>query len=57
MIKGFTGIDQPYEAPEKAEIECKTMEYDVEECVQKIVKVLEENEILPSYSTKVNTIL
>merc|ERR1712142_437670 len=41
LIKGFTGIDHPYEAPETPEIICKTVDHTVEECVQQIVSVLE----------------
>jgi adenylylsulfate kinase len=32
-IKGFTGIDAPYEAPEKPALEIKTDEVSVEEAV------------------------
>ncbi len=40
-IKGFTGIDDPYEAPEKAEIVVKTAEESIEESVAKILRTLE----------------
>lgn len=40
-IKGFTGIDDPYEPPEDAEIVCETDKESVEESVAKIVKTLE----------------
>ena len=53
MIKGFTGIDQPYEAPDAPEVVCKTVNRSVEECVDQIVKVLEENRILPKSSSQV----
>ncbi len=35
-IKGFTGIDSPYEAPENPAVEIKTHEMTVEEAAQKI---------------------
>ena len=35
-IKGFTGIDDPYEAPESAEIVCATDKESVEESCQKV---------------------
>ncbi|KAI8521135.1 Bifunctional 3'-phosphoadenosine 5'-phosphosulfate synthase 2 [Branchiostoma belcheri] len=37
QIKGFTGIDSPYERPENPEIVIKTTELAVDECVQTIV--------------------
>ena len=37
-IKGFTGIDDPYEEPEKAEIVVNTTEETVEESVKKIMR-------------------
>jgi len=47
LIKGFTGIDQPYEAPDNAEVVVETVERGVEECVEQIVAALEAREILP----------
>ncbi len=41
-IKGFTGIDDPYEAPENAEVLCKTETEDVEESAQKVIDKLVE---------------
>lgn len=35
-IKGFTGIDSPYEAPESPVVEIKTAEMSVDEAAQKI---------------------
>jgi adenylylsulfate kinase len=40
-IKGFTGIDDPYEAPEKPELVLKTAELSVAECVATVVNYLE----------------
>ncbi|MEM1367410.1 MAG: adenylyl-sulfate kinase [Cyanobacteria bacterium P01_H01_bin.15] len=37
-IKGFTGIDDPYEAPEEAEVECRT---DLETLDESVAKVLD----------------
>jgi sulfate adenylyltransferase len=39
-IKGFTGIDDPYEAPEKAEILLETVRSDPESNARKIVEYL-----------------
>ncbi len=47
-IKGFTGIDDPYEAPEKAEIVVKTTEETVEESVGKILRTLELMGLIPA---------
>jgi len=40
-IKGFTGIDAPYEAPENAELVVATHEHDVETCVRMVVEYLD----------------
>lgn len=37
-IRDFTGIDAPYEAPLHPQIELRTNETDVDECVRKILK-------------------
>ena len=47
-IKGFTGIDDPYEAPEKAEIHLRTDKHSVEECVQAIIDYLNGQGFLKS---------
>jgi len=41
-IKGFTGIDDPYEAPESAEVVVKTGELSVEESAQAVIDKLVE---------------
>jgi adenylylsulfate kinase len=41
-IKGFTGIDDPYEAPENAEVICHTADESVEESAQKVIDKLVE---------------
>lgn len=37
-IKGFTGIDQPYEAPENPELEIRTDELEIEASVHRIME-------------------
>ena len=39
-IKGFTGIDSPYDAPEDPAIEINTNKLSVEESVEKIIDTL-----------------
>ncbi|XP_040293321.1 bifunctional 3'-phosphoadenosine 5'-phosphosulfate synthase 2 isoform X2 [Bufo bufo] len=51
-IKGFTGIDSDYEKPDCPELVLKTSLYSVNECIQQIVELLEEGEIVPSGATK-----
>jgi adenylylsulfate kinase len=41
-IKGFTGIDDPYEAPTNAEVVAKTGEQSVEESAQQVIDKLIE---------------
>ena len=45
-IKGFTGIDDPYEAPTSPELHLKTHELSVEESVQALLDLLEDEGIL-----------
>ena len=45
-IKGFTGIDDPYEAPENAEIVIQTVDHTPEQCARTIVDYLEGREFL-----------
>lgn len=47
-IKQFTGIDSPYEAPEKAELSVKTGEKSLEECAQDVIDWLMANNYIPS---------
>ncbi|MEE2913028.1 MAG: adenylyl-sulfate kinase [Planctomycetota bacterium] len=44
-IKGFTGIDAPYEAPEKPELHLKTHEDDLETCVQKVIEFIDSQNL------------
>ena len=41
-IKGFTGIDDPYEEPQAPEVICNTDDETVEESVQKVLDKMEE---------------
>jgi len=45
-IKGFTGIDDPYEAPENAEVVCDTDKENVEESAQKVIDKLIDLKLL-----------
>lgn len=42
IIKGFTGIDDPYEEPENAELRIDTTNRSVEECAQEVILFLEK---------------
>lgn len=46
-IKGFTGIDSPYETPTKPDLVLKAGSSTVDDCVQELVKLLERNDIVP----------
>lgn len=50
-IKGFTGIDDPYEAPENPEVVCNTFEETAEESLNKILDKLVQLGLL-SMTTK-----
>lgn len=41
-IKHFTGIDDPYESPEKPEVECRTDLESEEESVEKVLQALQD---------------
>jgi adenylylsulfate kinase len=45
-IKDFTGIDSPYEAPDKPEITIRSDQFSVEEAVEQILTYLREKNIL-----------
>jgi len=45
-IKGFTGIDAPYEAPQNAELHLPTHQYSVADSVQAVLDVLEKQGLL-----------
>ena len=46
-IKDFTGINAPYESPQKPEITVYTDKETVEESAGKVIEYLEEKEIIP----------
>jgi len=46
-IVGFTGIDSPFEAPQKPELELHTHKHNVTECVQQVLEHLYDQRILP----------
>ncbi|CBY36991.1 unnamed protein product [Oikopleura dioica] len=46
VIKGFTGIDSPYEPPLNPECVVKSGEDSIETCVAKVVKTLDDNGVL-----------
>jgi adenylylsulfate kinase len=39
-LKGFTGIDDPYEPPIDPEVECKTDQQDISECAEQVLQKL-----------------
>jgi len=47
LIKGFTGIDDPYEAPQNPDITIYTHQNTVADCVQQVVSYLQQNDIVP----------
>ena len=48
QIKNFTGIDDPYEAPEKPEIHLKTAELTLDQEVDALLQALRQRGILPA---------
>lgn len=46
LIKNFTGIDDPYEAPENPEVHLNTHEQSVEQCVDVIIEYLKKEKII-----------
>ncbi len=47
-IKGFTGIDDPYEAPESPELHLRTDQFGIAECVQQVIDLLEQHGLIPT---------
>ena len=45
-IENFTGISDPYEAPEKPDIHLKTDQHTVNECVDQIIKYLQDKKLV-----------
>lgn len=46
QIKGFTGIDDPYEAPTKAELTLRTDKLSIEDSVRELLALLESKGLL-----------
>lgn len=54
-IRGFTGIDSEYEKPEAPELVLKTDSCSVNDCIQQLIDLLQERDIVPvdgSYEIK-----
>lgn len=49
-ITDFTGIDSPYELPENPDLVVDTQNGNVEECVQSVLRFIEERAITPGMS-------
>lgn len=47
VIKEFTGISSPYEAPEKAEVHVRNVDLPVQEAVRQIIEYLDKQGYLP----------
>ena len=45
-INNFTGISSPYEVPENASLTVNTDDLSVEECVEKVIKYCEQQDII-----------
>ena len=52
-IKNFTGIDSPYEAPERPEVRLDTSQMSVEDCVNRLISYLLDRQLIftPSQAT------
>ncbi|KAK7603187.1 hypothetical protein V9T40_003186 [Parthenolecanium corni] len=49
-IKSFTGLDQAYEVPKNPDVIVKTVDCTIEESMLQVIKLLEDNEIIPVQS-------
>ncbi|KAL1421259.1 hypothetical protein MTO96_023235 [Rhipicephalus appendiculatus] len=47
QIKGFTGIDMPYEAPANPDLLIKAGKDTIKDCVQQVVELLRERGVIP----------
>jgi adenylylsulfate kinase len=47
-IKEFTGVSDPYEAPESPEVVCETEAESAEESAQKLLAYLEQRDLIPA---------
>jgi len=45
-IKHFTGIDSPYEAPERSEVRLDTSQMSVDECVNRLIDYLLQRQLI-----------
>lgn len=52
IIKEFTGINAPYEAPEKPDVEIDTSKLSLDQCAEKIVEYLVREKIIPKCVVK-----
>ena len=51
-LKGFTGVDDPYEAPENPEITLHTDQETIEQSVAKIIVYLEQHNLIPVWEAE-----
>lgn len=51
-LKGFTGVDDPYEAPENPEITLHTDQETVEQSAAKIIAYLEQHNLIPVWEVE-----
>jgi len=49
LIKGFTGIDQPYEAPDNPDVIIKTLDKSISESIDILVHAMQLQGILPKW--------
>ena len=42
MFKGFTGIDQAYESPERADLVVRTVGKSIQDSVMEVIEMLEK---------------
>jgi len=47
-IKGFTGVDDPYEEPADPDVRIDTERYEADESAQLILQHLEERGLIPA---------
>ena len=48
LIKDFTGISSPYEAPEEPELKIDTGEQKLKECIKIVINFLQKRSVIPS---------
>ncbi len=46
QLKGFTGIDDPYEPPQSPALELPTHQHGIEECVARLMGMLEQAQVI-----------